>query len=125
MIYIKKSSKSVQELVEQIVNEAPNFKFGVLNIHNIKNTLESKGLEFENECQILDICNPNIAKEFLLKDMNLASILPCKLSVYSKNDESYIVMNSIEDLVKPINDELIQIAKDVQKNLLLLVNKVL
>lgn len=115
--YIKKSSKSVQEVVTAICEKAPNYKFGVLHIHNVKETLNSKGIEFDDECQILDVCNPNVAKEFLTANRNLSSIMPCKISVYSKDGQTGIVMNSIEGLVKPIEESMLPIAKTTQETL--------
>ncbi len=123
--YIKNSSKSVQEVVDTICQKAANFKFGVLHIHNIKQTLNSKGVDFDEECQILDICNPNIAKQFLMANSNLASILPCKISVYSKNNQTSVVMNLVEDLVSPIQEDMIPLAKTTQETLQQLINEVI
>jgi hypothetical protein len=40
MLYIEKTKKSVQEVVDKIQEVVPNYKFGVLHIHNIKETLK-------------------------------------------------------------------------------------
>ena len=42
MQYVETSSKSVQEVVDSIQEVASKYKFGVLHIHNIKETLKSK-----------------------------------------------------------------------------------
>ena len=82
MHYIEESKKSVQEIVESIQNIVSNYGFGVLHIHNVKNTLNSKGIDFEDECQILDVCNPNVAKEFLSQDMSLSDIISIESSPF-------------------------------------------
>ena len=43
MQYIEVSNKSVQEVVDKIKEIAQNCKFGVLHVHNIQETLKSKG----------------------------------------------------------------------------------
>ena len=43
---------------------APNHGSGVQHIHNIKETLNSKGKKLDAQCQVIDICNPNVAETF-------------------------------------------------------------
>jgi uncharacterized protein (DUF302 family) len=118
MIYIEKSEKSVQEVVDKIQEIISNYKFGVQHIHNVTETLKSKGIDFKNECQILDICSPSIANEFLSTDMSLSSIMPCKISVYKEDGETTIATNSLVQLVDDINPDMIEIAQEAQKTIL-------
>ena len=124
MLYIEKSNKSVQEIVHEIKNIASNYKFGVLHIHNVKETLNSKGIDFKNECQIIDICNPNIANQLLNEDMSLAAIMPCKISVYTKDGQTNITMNSLVQLIDDINPDLVDIAQEAQISLFEIIDKV-
>lgn len=114
MQYIQTTKKSVQETVSAIEKIAPNYKFGVLNIRNMKETLVSKGFELKEECYIIDICNPSIAFTFLSEDMLLSSVLPCKISVYSQEGETTIVMNSLTQMVDDINPDCIEVAQEAQ-----------
>lgn len=124
MQYMEESNKSVQEVVESIQNIVSNYGFGVLHIHNVKNTLNSKGIDFDNECQILDVCNPNVAKEFLSQDMSLSVIMPCKISVYTDNGVTNIAMNSLTQLVDDINPDFIGLAQETQETLLKIIDEV-
>lgn len=124
MQYMEISNKSVQEVVDSIKAVASKYKFGVLHVHNITQTLKSKGIEFEKECQILDICNPLIANKFLSEDMSLSIIMPCKISVYSENGETIVAMNSLVQLVDDINPDLIELAQEVQEQLLEIIDEV-
>lgn len=124
MQYIEKSNKSVQEVVDTILATVPNYKFGVLHIHNVKETLKSKGVDFNKECQILDICNPSYAKQFLETDMSLSVIMPCKISVYTDEGLTTIAMNSLVQLVDDINPDLIELAQEVQETLLNIIEEV-
>ncbi len=125
MQYVETSNKSVEEVVEKIKEVCPKYKFGVLHVHNITQTLKSKGIDFKKECQILDICNPLIANEFLSEDMSLSIIMPCKISVYSEDGETIVSMNSLVQLVDDINPDLIDLAQKVQEQLLEIINEVI
>lgn len=124
MLYIEQSQKSVQEVVDKIQEVVTNYKFWVLHIHNIYNTLNSKGIDFKNECQVLDICNPIVASTFLGEDMSLSAIMPCKISVYSENGETLIATNSVVQLVDDINPDLIELAQETQETILKIIDEV-
>lgn len=124
MLYLEKSQKSVQEVVDKIQEVVSNYKFGVLHIHNIYNTLNSKGIDFRNECQVLDICNPNVASSFLGEDMRLSAIMPCKISVYNEDGETIIATNSVVQLVDDINPDLIELAQETQETILKIIEEV-
>lgn len=124
MVYIEKSKKSVSDVVKAFEERVSDFKFGILHIHNVKETLKSKGVEFGNECQILDICNPNYAKAFLSEDMSISVIMPCKISVYEDKGDTYISMNSLVQLVDDLNPDLIELATQAQDILLEMIDEV-
>ncbi len=96
MQYIEISNKTVQEVVDSIKEVAPNHGFGVQHIHNIKETLASRGKKLDAQCQVIDICNPNVLKLFLNEDISfLACIMPCKIAVYTQDGETNITLNSL------------------------------
>ncbi len=123
MVYIEKSEKSVQEVVDKIQEIISTYKFGVQHIHNIKQTLNSKGIDFKNECQVLDICNPKVAENFLSNDMSLSSIMPCKISVYEEDGETTVAINSLVQLVDDINPDMTDIAQEAQKTILKIIEE--
>lgn len=124
MVYIEKSSKSVKDVVSKLEEIISEHKFGIQCIHNVKEKLEEKGVELGEECQIIDICNPLIAKEFLSANMSLSSVLPCKISIYSEKGETYIAMNSLVQLVDDISPDLIKTAQDAQDRILKLIEEI-
>jgi uncharacterized protein (DUF302 family) len=123
MQYVEESNKSVQEVVDTIKEIVSKYGFGVLHIHNVKETLNSKGIDFKKECQVLDVCNPKIAEKFLSADMSLSTIMPCKISVYSDNNQTIIAMNSVTQLVDDINPDLIEVAQDAQEAMLSIIDE--
>ncbi|MFA9239721.1 MAG: DUF302 domain-containing protein [Candidatus Paceibacteria bacterium] len=124
MQYMEVSNKSVQEVVDCLKEVCAKYKFGVQHIHNVNETLKSKGIDLGNECQIVDICNPIIAQKFLSEDMSLSIIMPCKISVYSQDGETIIAMNSLVQLVDDINPDLIDLAQETQETLLEIIDEV-
>ncbi|WP_320036155.1 DUF302 domain-containing protein [Halarcobacter sp.] len=124
MHYIEQSNKSVDEVVNAIKEKAPSYKFGVLHVHEIDNTLKSKGLEFTKECKVLDVCNPGFAKKLLDEDMSFSVILPCKIAVYSQDGDTIIGMNSIVQLIDDVNPDMIETAQEIQDILLKLISDV-
>jgi uncharacterized protein (DUF302 family) len=37
--------------------------FGVMQVHNLKETMAKTGMEFERECLIFEVCQPQQAKK--------------------------------------------------------------
>jgi len=42
-------------------------------------TLRSKGIDFEEECRVFEVCNPVQAAKVLASDMRLNMALPCRI----------------------------------------------
>ena len=124
MQYMEVTNKSVQEVIDCLKEISSKYKFGIQHIHNITETLKSKGIELGNECQIVDICNPIIAQKLLSEDMSLSIIMPCKISVYTQDGDTMIAMNSLVQLVDDINPDMIEIAQKVQEQLLQIMDEV-
>ena len=124
MQYMEVTNKSVQEVIDSLKEVAPRYKYGIQHIHNVKETLKSKGIDLGNECQIVDICNPIVAQKFLTEDMSLSIIMPCKISVYTQDGETMIAMNSLVQLVDDINPDLIELAQETQEVLLEIIDEI-
>jgi uncharacterized protein (DUF302 family) len=54
-------------------------------VHDLKQTLESKGIELGSECKVYDICNPQAAAKALQIEMRVSTVLPCRISIFSEN----------------------------------------
>ena len=124
MQYMEVSNKSVQEVIDCLKEVTAKYKYGIQHIHNVKETLNSKGIDLGNECQIVDICNPIVAEKFLSEDMSLSIIMPCKIAVYTQDGETMIAMNSLVQLVDDINPDLIELAQEVQEQLLEIIDEI-
>ena len=117
MNYTVSTTKTVNEAVESIQNNVKEYGFGILHIHDVKDTLNEKGVHFSNECKILDICNPYKAKELLSTDMIMSMSLPCKISVYTDNKETKISMLKPTSMFKNFNSSVDDIAQEIETSL--------
>ena len=64
--------------------------FGILHVHDLGATLRGKGIEFEEECRVYEVCNPGHAAKVLSTDMSLNMVLPCRISVYTEQGATKI-----------------------------------
>jgi uncharacterized protein (DUF302 family) len=120
MKYIVETPKSVEQAVADLQAAVQRHKFGILHIHNLQETLKKKGVDLPNACQILEICNPQKAKEVLTEDMDLNMALPCRVSVYSEDGKTKIGMMKPSDMLKALSDSpaLARVAEDVENTII-------
>lgn len=62
----------------------------MLHIYDLKAKLKEKGVDFPNECRILEVCNPKQAAKVLIADMTVSLGLPCRISVYQEGGKTKI-----------------------------------
>lgn len=88
---IKRSTTTGLEAVCQKLPEiAQRHKFGVLGIHDLKEKMTNKGVAFDRECRVFEVCNPQQAKEVLSRGMEISTALPCRISVYQEGGETVL-----------------------------------
>lgn len=125
MKYIVETPKSVEQAVADLQAAVQRHKFGVLHIHNLQETLKKKGVDFPNACQILEICNPQKAKEVLSEDMDLNMALPCRVSVYAEGGKTKIGMMKPSAMLKALSSSpaLAEVAQDVEKTIIEMISE--
>ena len=69
---------------------AQRHKFGVLGVHDLKEKMTSKGVAFDRECRVFEVCNPQQAKEVLSRAMEISTALPCRISVYQEDGRTVL-----------------------------------
>ena len=117
---------SVSDTVERLTSALMQRKFGVLHVHNLKATLNSKGVPFETECQVMEVCNPQQAAKVLTDDIDLNMALPCRISVYEKDGATRIGMISPKAMLAGLSDSetLKQVADEVESVLMAAIDEV-
>jgi len=96
MYYIVETQKSFDQAAIDLDAAVKRLGFGVLHVHDLGNTLRSKGIAFEEQCKVFEVCNPVQAAKVLSTDMYLNMALPCRISVFTDKGKTKI------GLIKPI-----------------------
>jgi uncharacterized protein (DUF302 family) len=82
MLYKIESKQELAQIGRQLEAAAQKHKFGVLAVHDLKAKMQEKGTDFQGECLIYEVCNPFQAKKVLENNLELSTVLPCRISVY-------------------------------------------
>jgi uncharacterized protein (DUF302 family) len=82
MLIVYESKKSLKEVCAAMEPVVQKHKFGVMMTHDLKETMAKKGVVFDNDCVIFEICNPHQAKRVLDSRLEVSTALPCRVSVY-------------------------------------------
>jgi uncharacterized protein (DUF302 family) len=93
--------------------------FGLLQVHNLKETMAKKGVEFDREIRIFEICNPLQAKKVLDAEMSMSTVLPCRISVYQENGKTVLAtLKPVQMLAMFNKPELANVAQNVEDSIL-------
>lgn len=124
MKYIRKTDKSIDQATADLELAVVHHGFGVLHIHNIQQTLQGKGVDLDEQCRVLEVCNPNQAKKVLDADMSMNMALPCRISVYSEKGQNYIGMILPAALLGMLSDSdsLKVVAREVEDQSIKMIN---
>ena len=83
------TKNSFDETVAAVEEKSVENGFRVLHTHDVTATLREKGFPRESQ-KIVEICNARYANEVLNKDVKVAVMLPCPISVYTQEGKTRI-----------------------------------
>ncbi|WP_110113093.1 DUF302 domain-containing protein [Bacillus sp. CGMCC 1.16541] len=116
--YTKEVTMSVEETILKLESSLKTEQFGVLWQFNIKDKLQEKGLEFDKEFIVLEVCNPGEAKRVLEEESLVSYFLPCKIVVYKDGNQTKVGMPRPTVLMEMFeNDKLQQLGADIENRL--------
>jgi len=84
------TDKSVPEAAAALEVAVQANHFGVMYVHNLKETMMKKGVEFAHECLVFEVCQPQQAKKVLDQNMSISTALPCRISIYEENGKTVL-----------------------------------
>lgn len=114
-IYEVKTSKGFNEAIDSIKESLSNNDFGVLWEMNVKDKLKEKGVDFSKNFQILEVCNPQKAKNVLEENIRVGYFLPCKIVVCEIDGEVMIGMPKPTSLLSMMGEsKLKDVADEVE-----------
>lgn len=117
MYYIVETDKSFDQASADLESAVKHNGFGVLHVHDLGVTLRSKGVFFDNECKIFEVCNPAQAAKVLSTDMRLNMALPCRISVFTEQGKTKIGLIKPMQMLSALSQDtaLIEVAREVEK----------
>ena len=124
MYYIVESDKSFEQASADLDAAVKQHGFGVLHVHSLGNTLRGKGVAFEQECNVFEVCNPGQAAKVLSTDMRLNMALPCRISVYTEGGKTKIGTISPVKMLGLLSSDasLVQVATEVEDKVLQMID---
>jgi uncharacterized protein (DUF302 family) len=118
------TDKTVGEAAAALQAAVQANHFGVMQVHNLKETMTKKGVEFGHECLIFEVCQPQQAKKVLDQDMSVSIALPCRISIYEEGGKTILatlkpttllaMFNApqLEGVAQEVEDTIVKIMKE-------------
>jgi len=116
MYHVVNTDKTFEQASDDLDEQVKKLGFGVLHIHDLGETLRSKGVDFAENCRVFEVCNPQQAAKVLTIDMQLNMALPCRISVYTENGQTKIGLIKPAEMLATLSDnkDLLAIADEVE-----------
>ncbi|MCF7686814.1 MAG: DUF302 domain-containing protein [Cephaloticoccus sp.] len=113
------TNKPAAQAAADIQTVAKQHGFGTLHVYNLKETLTSKGFPQTKECFILEVCSPAHANKVLGLDFRMNVALPCRISVYEHEGQTWIGMIRPKAMLVMLSElpELAEIADEVESTM--------
>jgi uncharacterized protein (DUF302 family) len=116
--------KTISETAAALQTVVPANHFGIMQVHNLKETMEKKGVEFNPECLIFEVCQPQQAKEILSQNMGVSTALPCRISLYEEDGKTILATLKPTTLLNMFHvPDLQGVAQEVEDTLLKIMNE--
>jgi uncharacterized protein (DUF302 family) len=126
MYYIVETDKSFDHASADLESAVKHHGFGVLHVHDLGTTIRSKGIAFDEECKVFEVCNPGQAAKVLSSDMRLNMALPCRISVFTEKGKTKIGLIKPVKMLSALSQDaaLVQVAKEVEEKTIQMVKDV-
>lgn len=113
------TDKAVSAVATSLQAAVQANRFGVMQVHNLKETLAKKGVAFARECMIFEICQPQQAKKVLEQNMSVSTALPCRISVYEEGGKTILATLKPTTLLEMFNEpQLRMVAQEIEDTII-------
>ena len=125
MYYIVETTKSFEQAATDLEAAVIRNGFGVLHIHDLGTTLRSKGITFDEQCKVFEVCNPEQAAKVLSTDMRLNMALPCRISVFTDKTKTTIGLIRPAKMLSALSQDeaLAETASEVEEKTILMIDE--
>jgi len=120
---VKKPFEEVDTLIRKLLSEVG---FGIITEINIQETFKNKlNLEYP-KFKILGACNPKLADQALSIETEVSLLMPCNIVLWENKDLTVTISGvDVEGQLRVTNQEdLVQIGRDVNKQLRSAIDKI-
>ncbi|MCJ7481368.1 MAG: DUF302 domain-containing protein [Thermodesulfovibrionales bacterium] len=125
MYYIVESEKKFEQAAADLEASVKRHGFGVLHVHDVGETLRGKGVAFDEQCRIFEVCNPQQAAKVMAADMRLNMALPCRISVFTGKGKTRIGLIKPGKMLAALSNDagLAEVAKEVEEKTIMMVDE--
>ncbi|NTV71328.1 MAG: DUF302 domain-containing protein [Azonexaceae bacterium] len=125
MYYIVDSDKSFYEATTDLVPVIQRLGLGVLQVHDLGGMLDSREIEFDDECQVFEVANPRLVEKVLAIDMRLSAALPWRISVYTESGNTKIALTRPLPVLTALSPDtaLARLAQELEEKLIQVVDE--
>jgi uncharacterized protein (DUF302 family) len=118
------TDKTVSEAAVALQSSVQANHYGVMQVHNLKETMAKKGVELAHECLIFEVCQPQQANKVLDQNMSVSTALPCRISIYEEGGKTILaalkpttllaMFNApqLEGVAQEVEDTIVKIMKE-------------
>lgn len=124
MFYIVESSKSFSEVIFDLEPVVQRLGFVILHTHDLGEILRRRDIDFDDDCQVFDICNYRQLEKLLSIDLRLSLALPWRISVFTENGATKIGLNRPETMLALFgpSPELARVAQEIEERMIQIVD---
>lgn len=125
MFYIVESSKSFYEANFDLGPVVERLGFVIVHRQDIGETLQRRGIELDEDCQVHEVINYRYAADLLAIDMRLSLGIPWRIAVFTENGATKIGITRPPALASALGDnpQLTQLAAEVEAKLVMIVDE--
>ena len=125
MLITISTNKPLDQACADLEAVVPKHQFGILGVHDLKATMEKKGVAFDRECRVYEVCNPHQAKRVLETNMEVSTALPCRISVYPNENKVILATMRPTAMMQMFDIEGVEsVAQEVEDTLLAIMHEV-
>ena len=124
MLFEVGSNRKLEELDRRLQEAAARHRFGVIAVHDLRQKMRDKGVQFDNDCMIYEVCNPQQAKTVLERNPAISTALPCRISVYTENGHTRLGLIRPEQMLASLSPDpaLAEVAREVEAKTIAMVD---
>jgi uncharacterized protein (DUF302 family) len=89
-LILTSTGEPLESVCQRLPDIAQKHKFGVLGTHDLRQKMESKGVPFDRECRVFEVCNPQQAQAVLTRSIEISTALPCRIAVYQQDGRTVL-----------------------------------